>query len=372
MSYSVKVLKATRNPHDAVLNPLEDGMTAAVYAGLRAWQRELFRGINAANINEIYTRLNNPKLRQVLRDAIVDWLQRAADAGVMQARDEVERDVFGVKADFDINWELANNDAAEWAIRYGEQLTGELAKTTTPRIQRLISDWVSNGESLSTLINRVQDGYLYSEDRARTIAVTEVTRAFAQGNLEAWRASGVMALKRWNTGVDELVCPICRPLHRMTVPINDQFPGGYDGPPAHPRCRCFLSATVDDAVEEEMSRQVEIEWLNREVADPYEGIRPPEGRAPRGQGQEYNDRRWIISRIETQKRYRARLQNTIYNYRGQVGRTREITHAKQRIRELDKAIEAAMNIAVTDADWAFKREMVEGIISYVSEVTRVR
>ena len=181
-----------------------------------------------------------------------------------------------------------------------------------------------------------------------------------------------MELKRWNTGVDELVCPICRPLHRMTVPMNEHFPGGYDGPPAHPRCRCFLTATVDDAVEAEMSRQVEFEWIDSQVDDPYEAIRPPKGRAPRGQGQEYNDRRTIISKIETQKRYRARLQNTIYNYRGQVGRRREITHAKLRIQELDKAIEAAMNIAVTDADWAFKREMVEGIISYVSEITRAR
>lgn len=243
--------KATeRNPHDATLNPLEDDMATAVYAGLQAWRRELFRGVNAQNINEVLTRLHDPALRQKLRDAIVDYLTQAAEAGAMQARGDVERDVFGVKritepsASIEFNWELANENAAQWALRYGENLVGEIAKTTTPRIQGLVSDWINNGEPLSTLISRVKDGWLYSEKRARTIAVTEVTRAFAQGNMEAWKATGVMDLKRWNTAVDELVCPICGPLHRATAPMNEQFPGGYDSPPAHPRCRCWLTATT--------------------------------------------------------------------------------------------------------------------------------
>lgn len=240
-----------KNPHDDILNPLEDGMTAAIHAGLQAWRRELFRGINAENVNDVLLRLNDPTLRQVLRDAIVDWLQQAAEAGANQGRANIERDIFGIKRlnesapTISTNWELANNAAADWAIQYGDNLVGEIAKTTTPRIQRLIADWISNSEPFSKLVERVQGGYLYSEDRARTIAVTETTRAFSRGNIEAARSSGVMELKRWNTARDEIVCPICGPLHRQTAPIDGTFPGGYDSPPAHPRCRCWLTFTTD-------------------------------------------------------------------------------------------------------------------------------
>lgn len=361
-----------KNPHDDILIPLEDGMTTAVYRGLQAWRRELMRGINASNVQEIFTRLYDPKLRQTLRDSIVNWLDKAAEAGVMQAREDVERDVFGVKAieGIGINWEFANDAAAAWAITYGDNLVGEIAKTTTPRIQRLISDWITNGESLQTLIDRVQSGYLYSENRARTIAVTEVTRAFAQGNIEAWKASGVMELKRWNTAVDELVCPICAPLHRTTVPMNGTWPGGIESPPAHPRCRCWVTATTDFEAAERRAEQELFEQIGGD--DAFVNIRPPEGRAPRGQGAEYADRRAIVSRISTQIKYRSQLQATVDNYRGQVNQRRRITIAINRIQELDKAIDASLAIADGPGDWNFKRELVNGIIEYVQAITKAR
>ena len=43
----------------------------------------------------------------------------------------------------------------------------------------------------------------------RIVAVTEVTRAYAAGNVMAWKASGVVDGKIWQTAVDERVCPVC-------------------------------------------------------------------------------------------------------------------------------------------------------------------
>ena len=52
----------------------------------------------------------------------------------------------------------------------------------------------------------------------------------------------------WITSVDERVCPICGPLHGVVVPLTAQFDGGFDGPPAHPRCRCDIApAEIIDA-----------------------------------------------------------------------------------------------------------------------------
>jgi hypothetical protein len=114
-------------------------------------------------------------------------------------------------------WELANNAAAAWAIRYGQALTGLLLQTTTERIQTEIANYISNSETIGQLINRIRYGRIYSEERARMIAVTETTRAFAMGGMEAWRASGVIERKQWNSNRDELVCPVCGPLNTANL-----------------------------------------------------------------------------------------------------------------------------------------------------------
>lgn len=81
--------------------------------------------------------------------------------------------------------------------------------------------------------------------RASTIAlvliVTLVTATILLLLNEAIR-QGVIAGYRltWWTKRDERVCVFCGPLHGVSVPQGEKFPGGLDGPPAHPRCRCRL------------------------------------------------------------------------------------------------------------------------------------
>lgn len=114
-----------------------------------------------------------------------------------------------------------------------------------------------------------------SGNRASTIAITEITGA--NGNAETDFANVFNRLPKqtdsqspivpaeqpptggdgaseepqykpkltaiWNTAVDDKVCPICKPLDNqreqpgVAKNWSELFPGG---PPAHPRCRCFL------------------------------------------------------------------------------------------------------------------------------------
>jgi SPP1 gp7 family putative phage head morphogenesis protein len=144
-------------------------------------------------------------------------------------------------------WDVANEAAIAWALRQATSLSREFQMNTTPRIQRLVADWIANSEPIGNLIDRVMGGYLYSEERARTIAVTETTRAFFQGNQMAWTASGVVQGKKFMTNRDELVCPRCGPLYGKTVLLNGQFEtedGTHDGPPIHVRCRCWCVPVV--------------------------------------------------------------------------------------------------------------------------------
>jgi len=80
---------------------------------------------------------------------------------------------------------------------------------------------------------------LFGSVRAEAVAVTEVTRIFHASNVIGWRELGVDAWA-FQTAVDEIVCPICEPLHGKEFHLEDT----ENSPPRHPRCRCFSKPIV--------------------------------------------------------------------------------------------------------------------------------
>lgn len=90
-------------------------------------------------------------------------------------------------------------------------------------------------------------------ERAMAIARTELVRSSNDGQLALWHQAqddgliGDGARKRWITATDERVCPTCFPMHGVEVLLDEDFPGGVQGPPLHVQCRCsmrLLSAGV--------------------------------------------------------------------------------------------------------------------------------
>lgn len=86
---------------------------------------------------------------------------------------------------------------------------------------------------------------LYGDDRWRLIAQTETTGSIVAGEVAILRTleknRGWRFDMLWKTQVDELRCPICRPLHNKH---RAYFARRVGFPPAHPRCRCYLSYRV--------------------------------------------------------------------------------------------------------------------------------
>lgn len=179
-----------------------------------------------------------------------------------------------------LSWEVFNQAAIEWMRSYRSDILEQIDIVTEKRVRTLISDWVQAGDSLRVL--ETQLAPIFGETRATAIAATEVTRIFAEGNMMAWRATGLVGGKVWQTARDELVCPICGPLHNQQVEIDSNFQLSADtiaqspamrkllgsrynpeaalrralqqtrnigsawmSPPAHPRCRCWLKPVVD-------------------------------------------------------------------------------------------------------------------------------
>lgn len=148
-----------------------------------------------------------------------------------------------------MNWDVFNEDAISYLNDYRMSTWANINRVSREHTVSIIDDWIRSGEHLDVLSARLEPWY--SPERAERVAVTEVTRIYAEGNQLAWRATGLVSHNRWNTARDERVCPICAPLHGMVVELGangftTQGGIGITAPPAHPRCRCWLAPVVSE------------------------------------------------------------------------------------------------------------------------------
>lgn len=134
-----------------------------------------------------------------------------------------------------------NEAAMRYAQEYRYTYIRNITETTRKQTQATISAWIRSGASLDVLESQLAG--IFGEARAARIAATEVTRAFAQGNMAAWESTGFVRSGVWMTSNDERVCPICSDHAGEHVGIGD-----IDAAPpnaSHPGCRCWLQPEVD-------------------------------------------------------------------------------------------------------------------------------
>lgn len=154
-----------------------------------------------------------------------------------------------------VDWALANEDAARWAKDYTFDLVKGVVDTMTgsvdANLRALLQEAIAGGFTDSLTNAQIAERLTpaFGPSRAEMIAVTETTRAAAAGEqaVVAQLAEGGVTMRAyWNTSENELVCSVCEPLDG--VPENEG--GGWTNPvtgetidamPAHPYCRCFLT-----------------------------------------------------------------------------------------------------------------------------------
>lgn len=97
--------------------------------------------------------------------------------------------------------------------------------------------------------------------RATRIARTETVAAANAGRFLSWSEADAQGLlpagsqKRWKTAQDERVCPICGPLHNLTIGWEEAFPTGGVMPDNHPNCRCTAVIVPADPVFEKFAKK---------------------------------------------------------------------------------------------------------------------
>lgn len=146
-----------------------------------------------------------------------------------------------------------NHAAAQFAKDYRFQWIKGITETTKKQTQEAFANWVQSGSPLSALEQLLES--IFGDSRAERIAVTEVTRIFAQANMDAWESTGVITSAVWMTAEDDRVCPICEGYAGEHVGIGDIDSAPPDA--SHPGCRCWLQPVVsEEKLQEEIERML--------------------------------------------------------------------------------------------------------------------
>ncbi|MBI1296674.1 phage portal protein [bacterium] len=181
---------------------------------------------------------------QTAREALRRALVAGTDLGVRIAVAQLEN------VGFAFDWTMANRRAREWATQYSYELVSGIQETSRQALQQAISEWVNDKRPLRELIEELTP--IFGEQRARLIASTEITRAYAEGQKAGYRATdGIISRIEWRTSRDERVCPICGPLSGVTTTLDGSFTHPvtgrtYAAPPAHPQCRCWIVPVIEE------------------------------------------------------------------------------------------------------------------------------
>lgn len=244
---------------DRARTQFEQALFAAFAGGQRAKAAQLLNLLgdppSVANIpSEWWDRLA-ADLRAALEPILIDMavasaLGLGASAGIMGA----------------VNWAAVNTRAETWARGYTYNLVRGINSTTRDMLRREIAAFYRDGKAtVGTLAESLRPGLpelrdrlgrvMASETRANLIAVTEVTRATAEGEqrlVDEIKSQNPDAnvIGVWLTSRDEHVCPlICIPLNGARDDGRGNFINPKDGQvyrlPGHPACRCGRGTFID-------------------------------------------------------------------------------------------------------------------------------
>jgi hypothetical protein len=147
--------------------------------------------------------------------------------------------VFVADSGIGIDWALINQRAADWASTYSFELVSDITDSTRTLLQGAVDRYYRQGQTMEDLFNAIEPSF--GPVRSEMISVTEVTRAASEAEQAAEKEilaenPNLVSATRWRTNNDDLVCPICGPRNG-----KQKGDGWTDPPPAHPRCRCWIT-----------------------------------------------------------------------------------------------------------------------------------
>lgn len=210
------------DPPGTGLSPREKALYDALVKLLAGYEKDITRTIQNGEMPDLSTMA--PDLRAAF---IADLTKIAMDV----AMDFAE----GIGPDLDPA--QAATAASDWARQYAGELISGITDKTQVIVQQAVATYIETPGMTRAQLSAMLSG-AFGERRAETIAITEATRAAAEGTAivqQHLAAHGLTFVRVWQT-VKQEACLICEPLDG-----KKEGDGWTDGPPAHPRCRCAVT-----------------------------------------------------------------------------------------------------------------------------------
>ena len=219
------------------------------------FERELKRALETLGeeqLGDVMRRLGNPPDPSKLDVAFYGALSAELAATIQPKLEAVFLDMAKQTMDdmsIGIEWGIVNQRAAAWANQYTFKLVKGITDNTKFALQESIAGFFKTQMTMGELRGKISVPELKDRlgriimpaVRADMIAITEVTRASVQGELEILKEiqkddPSIKMIAVWQTNRDDWVCAICKP--RKGKKRGEDW---REDPPAHPRCRCWIN-----------------------------------------------------------------------------------------------------------------------------------
>ena len=128
----------------------------------------------------------------------------------------------------------------------------QITESTREYLRADATQAIEEGWSTDKLKAELKDNYAFPDARAEMISRTEIARADVEGNMAAYRQSGIVVGKQWILGSEYDDNDEClENAEAGVIPLDAAFPSGDDAPPAHPHCLCDVVPVLIDEEGEE-------------------------------------------------------------------------------------------------------------------------
>lgn len=164
------------------------------------------------------------------------------DLGVQAAERAVDTNIIGLPTN-------TLDELKRFSLELIKDMTNDLAEDIRKTV-KLHNFEGSSQQDLNNELTKTLDKYI---QRAKTIAVTETTRAYNIGALTAAIASGVILKKYWLSIIDDRTTTYCMYMSSKynaenAIPIDEPFidetGAKIMGPPGHYNCRSVIAFTT--------------------------------------------------------------------------------------------------------------------------------
>lgn len=132
-----------------------------------------------------------------------------------------------------VDGELVTNPNAKWAI----------TDSTRNMLRDIVTEAFSKDTPLNEIVQDIKDAGVFSDDRAKMIAQTEIKFAQVGGNYASWKKSGLVKKVRSLLSANHIGPDECdENAEAGPIAFGTNFPSGQAHSPFHPRCQCSVQA----------------------------------------------------------------------------------------------------------------------------------